>query len=103
MGNFKLALGLLATAILLSIIIGVYTDKSGLDISHQILEESSSSEKEESNPHDEELKIVLSGVVKPVKDAPKGTYIIEYNNGDIEILHPDGTIAKLVKEESSDD
>ena len=39
---------------------------------------------------------VLDAIVIPVDDAPEGTYIIEYSNGNKEVLHPDGRRAPLV-------
>ncbi len=39
---------------------------------------------------------VLDAIVIPVGDAPEGTYIIEYSNGNKEVLHPDGRRAPLV-------
>ena len=45
-----------------------------------------------------EKKTILNAVMIPVDDAPEGTYIIEYSNGNKEILHPDGTRAVLTHE-----
>lgn len=41
-------------------------------------------------------KTILNAVVTPVDNAPEGTYIIEYSNGNKEILHPDGRKVPLV-------
>jgi hypothetical protein len=41
-------------------------------------------------------KTILDATMTPVDDAPDGTYIIEYSNGNKEILHPDGSRVPLV-------
>lgn len=47
-------------------------------------------------PEKSKPKVILDAVMSPVQDAPGGTYIIEYSNGVIEVLHPDGTRVPLI-------
>jgi hypothetical protein len=47
-------------------------------------------------PVSPERKTILNATMTPVDGAPDGTYIIEYSNGNKEVLHPDGSRVPLV-------
>jgi len=44
-----------------------------------------------------ERRTILNAEMIPVDGAPEGTYIIEYSNGNKEILYPDGNRGPLVE------